>query len=131
MDEKSSTYSKSQRQYMARTKPRLVSVPEVLVLLIRHCRPNLRGHIRILHLLSSVIAALIGPDIIQEERKRCNGTTGLGTHHGELCRSVIGGISSLECLWADDVSEREGTADNSSSKGSLRCASKVGSGPLR
>lgn len=70
------------------------------------------------------------PDIVKEEDKGDERAAGLGTHDGELGRAVVGGITSLEGLGADDVAEGEGPADDGGSEGALGRTGNVGDSPV-
>lgn len=84
----------------------------------------------LLSLLAVVIAALVRPNVVEKQQESGEGAASLSTHDGQLGRSVVRGVLGLESLGPNDVTEREGTRNNGSSKGTLGGTGTVGNSPL-
>lgn len=108
-----------------------VSIPELLVLLVRHGCPDVGRHEGLLLLLAMVVAFLIRPDVIEEQSNGGDGATDLGAHDGQLSRAEVGGILGLKGLGAYNVAEGKGATDEGRGKGALGTSSTIGDGPLR
>ena len=108
----------------------LVSVSEVLVLLVGQSSPDFGSQELLLSLLAAVVAALVRPDVVEEQQEGGEGAASLSTHDGQLGRSVIRSVLGLESLGSNNVAEREGTGNNGGSKGTLGGTGTVGNSPL-
>ena len=107
----------------------LVCVAERLIFFIRLGSPDLRRHECLLS-LPTLAAALVAPDIVEEEEEGCQCAASLRAHHSQLGRPVLRSIASLEGLWPNYIAKGEGTADKCRSKSSFCCTAEVSGGPL-